>query len=64
MALYDFICDDCGSAFEVFSVGFLKDEQKQCPQCGSRAVRQKYSAFLRGLATGPGCDAPPRSGFG
>jgi putative FmdB family regulatory protein len=65
MAFYDFVCDDCGHAFEVFSTGFIKPEQRECPECGSHAVRQKFSSFLRS-ATGSGvggCAAPSGSPF-
>jgi len=65
MALYDFVCIDCGEEFEVFSTGFIKDEQKVCSVCGSTHVKQKYSSFLRsGPAAGGGCAVPAGSGFG
>ena len=65
MALYDFACLDCGEEFEVFSTGFIKDEQKVCPACESVHVQQKFSSFLRsGSASGGGCAAPAGSGFG
>lgn len=64
MAQYDFVCNECGHAFDVFSKGFIKDQQKQCPQCGSRKVRQKFSSFLRNGPSSSGCDAPSKSGFG
>ena len=67
MALYDFVCDDCESMFEVFSIGFIKAEQEKCPECGSHNVRQKFSSFLRtGAASGSssGCSAPTGSPFG
>ena len=44
MASYDLICEDCGNSFEVFRQGFLKDEDRVCPECGSAEVRQKLSA--------------------
>jgi putative FmdB family regulatory protein len=66
MASYDLICDNCGHAFEVFRQGFLKDDDKVCPECGSEDVRQKFSSFLRSLGggTGGGCAAPSGSPFG
>jgi len=67
MALYDFVCADCDHSFEVFSVGFIKAEQQECPQCGSRKVHQKFSSFLRGgstSSTSSGCSAPVGSPFG
>lgn len=61
MATYEFVCQDCKKEFEVFVVGFLKEKDRVCPECGSAAVRQKFSSFLRNF----GCSAPSgRSGFG
>jgi len=46
-------------------VGFIKAEQQECPQCGSRNVRQKFSSFLRGGSnSSSGCSAPVGSPFG
>ncbi len=61
MASYDLICEDCGNSFEVFRQGFLKDEDRVCPECGSAEVRQKFSSFLSNLgsaSTSSGCAAP------
>lgn len=64
MAFYDFVCDDCGQAFEVFAIGFIKPEQRACPECGSQEVRQKFSSFLRSTTGGGGgCAAPSGSHF-
>ena len=67
MAQYDFVCRDCGNAFEVFVRGLIKDADKQCPQCGSVSVRQKFSSFLSGGSSSSpasGCDTPVGSPFG
>jgi putative FmdB family regulatory protein len=70
MSQYEFSCRECEGDFEVFSTGFIKDEQKRCPECGSADVRQKFTSFLRGgsSSSGParagGCAAPVASGFG
>ena len=67
MATYDLVCDQCGDAFEVFRQGFLRDEDKVCPACGSTDVRQKFSSFLRSLGggeAGGGCSAASGSPFG
>ena len=61
MASYDLVCNACGNEFEVFVQGFLKDDDRVCPQCESNDVRQKFSSFLRNLG---GCSAPAGSGFG
>jgi putative FmdB family regulatory protein len=66
MASYDLICDDCGCAFEVFRQGFLRTDDRVCPECGSLDVRQKFSSFLSsiGASSGGGCSAPAGSPFG
>jgi putative FmdB family regulatory protein len=65
MATYDLVCHSCGHAFEIYVQGFLKDEDRVCPECGSILTRQKFSSFLTGLGgTTAGCDAPADSGFG
>jgi putative FmdB family regulatory protein len=57
MASYDLVCDACGQDFEVFRQGFLKDEDRVCPDCGSNDVRQKFTSFLKNIGGG-GCAAP------
>jgi len=67
MASYDLVCDACGHDFEVFRQGFLRDEDRVCPDCGSADVRQKFTSFLQnigGSGSGGGCAAPSHSGFG
>jgi putative FmdB family regulatory protein len=68
MASYDLVCDTCGHDFEVFRQGFLKDEDRVCPECGSVEVRQKFSSFLKNIggssSYGGGCAAPSGSPFG
>jgi putative FmdB family regulatory protein len=65
MALYDFVCMDCGDTFELYVQGFIKDDEKRCPECGSRAVRQKFTGFLRAASTSSSssCAPSPGSGF-
>ena len=45
MASYDLKCCSCGKDFEVFVLGFLKDEARVCPDCGSREVEQRFTGF-------------------
>jgi putative FmdB family regulatory protein len=45
MASYDLRCSSCGKEFDVFVLGFLKDEAKVCPDCGSRQVEQRFTGF-------------------
>ena len=65
MASYDLVCDACGGEFEVYRQGFLKEEDKACPDCGSTDVRQKFSSFLKNIGGGSGgCAVPSGSPFG
>jgi putative FmdB family regulatory protein len=65
MALYDFVCMDCGSTFELYVQGFIKDDEKRCPECGSSAVRQKFTSFLStgSTSSGPTCGPSASSAF-
>jgi len=45
MAGYDLRCRSCGNDFEVFVLGFLKDDAKVCPDCGGREVEQRFTGF-------------------
>ncbi len=65
MALYDFVCMDCGRDFELFVRGLIKDDERRCPECGSSAVRQKFTSFLSTGATSStsGCQPSGASGF-
>ena len=60
MASYDLRCSSCGKDFEVFVLGFLKDNTKVCPDCGSRSVEQRFTGF--GGVTGLVSGALPRHG--
>lgn len=74
VASYDLRCSACGKDFEVFLRGFLKDDAKVCPDCGSREVQQRFTGFggITGLVSGacldtgrctPSSSCSPRSGF-
>lgn len=59
MPLFEFKCNGCGKEFDLFKFTQLEEEEKKCPQCGSKDVTQLISDF--GL--GGGCDTGGRSGF-
>ena len=75
MASYDLKCRSCGNDFEVFVLGFLKDDARVCPDCGGREVEQRFTGFGGVLGLGsaaPSCvdsgrcepqGCTPRSGF-
>lgn len=59
MATYELRCRSCGKDFEVFVLGFLKDETKVCPDCGGREVEQRFTGFGGVMGLSP----DSRSGF-
>jgi len=60
MPFYSYICQRCNSVFEAFA-SFEKKERgwkPVCPNCGSRDVRQEFTAAVRvGKSS-----VPPRQG--
>jgi len=66
MAIYDLKCDDCEHQFEKYVSGFLSDEDKVCPRCGSRKISQKFTSFFGSCGSGGtgGCAPPVGGGFG
>lgn len=61
MPLYAYVCEKCGTEFEVF-VSIHKKEagwQPQCPKCGSADTRH---VFKGAALIGRSAEAPPRGG--
>jgi putative FmdB family regulatory protein len=58
MPLYDYLCRECGLAFE--KLRSIKDEDRdlECPQCHSSKVERLLSTFSSG-----GCSTPANSRF-
>ena len=63
MPTYDLACGDCTTRFERFRQGFLRDEDRVCPDCGSARVEQLFTGFVtaRPARESP---APSVRGFG
>ena len=57
MASYDLRCRSCGNEFEVFQLGFLKEDAKVCPDCGGKDVEQRFTGFggITGLSPAASC---------
>lgn len=68
MPTYDLACGDCDTTFEAFRQGFLRDEDRVCPSCGSTHTTQLFTGFMtarpakaeaaptvRGFGGGGGC---------
>lgn len=46
MPSYDLACEACDHHFEAFRQGFLRDEDRTCPQCGAPLARQLMTGFV------------------
>lgn len=46
---YSLVCKDCKHKFVITCACSLPDEERVCPSCGSRRVRQRLSGLLRNL---------------
>jgi putative FmdB family regulatory protein len=45
MPIYEFACQACGEPFEELIWSSSEIDDVVCPQCGSRQVKRKMSAF-------------------
>ena len=46
MPTYDLACATCDTNFERYRQGFLRDEDRVCPDCGSQEVTQRFTGFV------------------
>lgn len=46
MPTYDLACTECDTNFERFRQGFLRDEDRVCPSCGSVHTKQLITGFV------------------
>lgn len=66
MPIFDFQCKDCGNKFDLMISNKDKDKA-QCPQCGSRDVKQLLSMFATSSGTSASanaCQTCPSAGIG
>jgi len=63
MPSYDLRCQSCAHDFEVFRQGFLRDDDRSCPQCGARAEQLITAGFVSAKPSrGGGAGVPPGGG--
>ncbi len=64
MPIYEYVCEDCGRAFEKLAT-VAEQAVPACPTCGSPRTKKKVSGFIsRSNASGIGDKtAPARSRF-
>jgi putative FmdB family regulatory protein len=63
MPSYDLACVACDHTFEAFREGFLRDEDRVCPECGAEDARQLFTGFVTARPS-RGDGAPSVVGFG
>jgi putative FmdB family regulatory protein len=63
MPSYDLACVACDHTFEAFRQGFLRDEDRVCPECGAEDARQLFTGFVTARPS-RGAGAPSVVGFG
>ncbi len=66
MPSYDLVCDTCEHGFEAFRQGFLRDEDRVCPECGAGGARQLFTGFVTAKPSrgAPATVAAPVAGGG
>lgn len=45
MPLYEYVCINCGTAFEQFVRSASSQEEVTCPKCASTLVNKQFSTF-------------------
>jgi putative FmdB family regulatory protein len=60
---YDLACEACDHRFEAFRQGFLRDEDRVCPECGAAEARQLFTGFVTARPSS-GDGSPSVVGFG
>ncbi|HEQ60869.1 MAG TPA: zinc ribbon domain-containing protein [Firmicutes bacterium] len=45
MPIFEYVCKDCGAAFELLIRGESDRESAACPRCGSRQMDKQFSVF-------------------
>ena len=63
MPTYDLACTACEHQFEAFRQGFLRDEDRVCPECGADEAAQRFTGFVTARPS-RGDGAPTVTGFG
>jgi putative FmdB family regulatory protein len=61
---YDLACVACDHAFEAFRQGFLRDEDRVCPECGAAGAKQLFTGFVTARPGRGDGAAPSVVGFG
>lgn len=64
MPIYEYKCEECGKTFEVLTKASNRDDEKKCPDCGSKKVKRAFSVFGVGGSGGNSTSQSPSCGGG
>jgi putative FmdB family regulatory protein len=65
MPIYEYRCENCGKVFEKLTKACNRDEEMECPVCGSKETRRIFSVFgVSGSDSGGGESHGPSCGGG
>ena len=64
MPSYDLACEACDHRFEAFRQGFLRDEDRVCPECGAHEARQLFTGFVTARPARPAATTVVNTGGG
>lgn len=59
MPTYDLQCGECTHTFEAFRQGFLRDEDRLCPECGATDATQLLTGGFVAIIGRRGDSAQP-----
>lgn len=59
MPSYDLHCTTCDHTFETFRTGFLREEDRVCPECGAAHADQLMTGGFLAVTSRRGSDAQP-----
>lgn len=63
MPIYEYSCQKCGKVFEKLTKACSRDEEMECPECGSKETKRIFSVFgVGGAAGGSESHGPSCSG--
>lgn len=64
MPTYDLECATCEHHFEVFRHGFLRDEDRSCPECSAPDATQRWTGGFLAVTSSRSDPSPAASGGG
>jgi putative FmdB family regulatory protein len=59
MPLYEYVCQGCGTRFEVLQRVGAGASEAACPKCGGREVAKQHSTFASAIAGAGGSGSLP-----